>query len=75
MSSRRAEELQAYRFQPMLNERIAGLLQLRARQEATAPRQAIRAWLANENDGAAADRSKADPLEVGHTRTAASPPC
>jgi acetylornithine deacetylase/succinyl-diaminopimelate desuccinylase-like protein len=42
----------------------------RAAQEGnTTLGRAIRAWLANPNDGAAADLVEADPTEVGHTRT------
>ena len=40
------------------------------RQEGDSPLgQQIRAWLANPNDGAAADAIEANPLEVGLTRT------
>ena len=64
------KSLQAYRFQPMLNDVSRAYFQARARQEGdSALGKSIRAWLANENDGAAADAVEADPLEVGHTRT------
>jgi acetylornithine deacetylase/succinyl-diaminopimelate desuccinylase-like protein len=62
--------LQGHRFTPMLNDASRGYFEERARQEANSPLgQQIRAWLANPNDGAAADAIEADPLEVGHTRT------
>ena len=57
-------------MQPMLNETTRGYFALRARQEGdSALGKAIRAWLANENDGAAADAIEASELEVGLTRT------
>ena len=64
------KKLEAHRFQPMLNETTRGYFALRARQEGdSALGKAIRAWLANENDGAAADAIEASELEVGLTRT------
>ncbi|HEY5459297.1 MAG TPA: M20/M25/M40 family metallo-hydrolase [Sphingomicrobium sp.] len=62
--------LQAHRFTPMLNDTSRGYFEERARQEGdSALGQAIRRWLANPNDGAAADAIEANPLEVGLTRT------
>ena len=62
--------LQAHRFMPMLNDASRGYFEERAHQEGnSALGQQIRAWLANPNDGAAADAIEANPLEVGHTRT------
>ena len=62
--------LQAHRFTPMLNDTSRGYVEERARQEGdSALGQAIRRWLANPNDGAAADAIEANPLEVGLTRT------
>ena len=59
-----------YRFTPMLNETTREYFhrprQAGGRQPA---RQRDRAWLANPNDGAAADFIEASPLEVGLTRT------
>ena len=50
--------------------RTAAISSERAKQEGNSPLgQAIRAWLANPNDGAAADAIEANPLEVGLTRT------
>ncbi|MGN6850046.1 MAG: M20/M25/M40 family metallo-hydrolase [Sphingomicrobium sp.] len=64
------KRLQAHRFQPMINETTRGYFEHRAKEEGNSPlgRQ-IRAWLANPNDGAAADAIDANPLEVGFTRT------
>jgi acetylornithine deacetylase/succinyl-diaminopimelate desuccinylase-like protein len=62
--------LQNHRFTPMFNDTSRGYFQERAKQEGDSPLgQAIRRWLANPNDGAAADEIEANPLEVGLTRT------
>ena len=62
--------LQAHRFTPMLNDTSRGYFEERARQEGdSALGQAMRRWLANPSDGAAADEIEANPLEVGLTRT------
>jgi acetylornithine deacetylase/succinyl-diaminopimelate desuccinylase-like protein len=62
--------LQAHRFQPMQNDISRGYFAERAQQEGSSPLgQAIRRWLANPNDGQAADEIEANPLEVGLTRT------
>jgi acetylornithine deacetylase/succinyl-diaminopimelate desuccinylase-like protein len=62
--------LQAHRFTPMLNDTSSGYFEERARQEGdSALGQAMRRWLANPNDGTAADEIEANPLEVGLTRT------
>jgi len=62
--------LQSHRFTPMLNDTTRGYFQERARQEGdSALGHAIRRWLADPNDGAAADEIEANPLEVGLTRT------
>jgi len=64
------EKLRTHRFQPMMNETTRGYFTERSRQEGdTALGQAMRRWLANPNDGAAADEIEANPLEVGLTRT------
>jgi len=64
------KKLEAHRFQPALNETTRGYFALRARQEGNSDLgKYIRAWLANENDAAAADAIEANPLEVGLTRT------
>ena len=62
--------LQAHRFLPMLNDTSRGYFEERAHQEGDSPLGgAIRRWLANPNDGEAADAIEANPLEVGLTRT------
>jgi acetylornithine deacetylase/succinyl-diaminopimelate desuccinylase-like protein len=62
--------LQNHRFQPMLNETSRAYFEERARQEGnSALGEAIRRWLADPNDGAAADAIEANPLEIGLTRT------
>jgi acetylornithine deacetylase/succinyl-diaminopimelate desuccinylase-like protein len=64
------KKLEAYRFEPSLNETTRGYFKLRAMQEGDSDLgKQIRAWLANEQDGAAADAIEANPLEVGLTRT------
>jgi acetylornithine deacetylase/succinyl-diaminopimelate desuccinylase-like protein len=64
------EKLRRHRFQPMQNAANRGYFEERARQEGnSALDQAIRAWLANPNDGKAADIVEASPLDVGLTRT------
>ena len=62
--------LQAHRFTPTLNETTRAYFTERAKQEGdSALGKAMRAWLANPNDGAAADAIEANELEVGLTRT------
>ncbi|HEY6661348.1 MAG TPA: M20/M25/M40 family metallo-hydrolase [Sphingomicrobium sp.] len=62
--------LQNHRFQPMLSETTRGYFEERIRQEGnSALGQAMKRWLANPNDGQAADLIEANPLEVGLTRT------
>ncbi len=64
------EKVRTYRFQPMQNNVTRAYFEERARQEGNSELgQEIRAWLANPNDGAAADAIEANPLEVGITRT------
>ena len=64
------EKVRTYRFQPMQNDVTRAYFEERARQEGNSELgQEIRAWLANPNDGAAADAIEANPLEVGLTRT------
>jgi acetylornithine deacetylase/succinyl-diaminopimelate desuccinylase-like protein len=62
--------LQAHRFQAMLNPANRGYFEHRAKQEGdSALGRAMRAWLANPNDGGAADLVEASPIDVGLTRT------
>jgi acetylornithine deacetylase/succinyl-diaminopimelate desuccinylase-like protein len=64
------EKLRKYRFEPMQNDVTRAYFGERAKQEGNSQLgQEIRAWLANPNDGAAADAIEANPLEVGITRT------
>jgi acetylornithine deacetylase/succinyl-diaminopimelate desuccinylase-like protein len=64
------EKLRTHRFTPMQNDTTRGYFEERARQEGnSALGQAMRRWLANPNDGQAADEIEANPLEVGLTRT------
>ena len=64
------KRLQGHRFQPVQNEVSRAYFTERAKQEGNSPLgQAIRAWLADSNDGAAADAVEAHELEVGKTRT------
>lgn len=61
--------LEKHRFAPQLNETTRGYFTARASQEKGAVGDAMRRWLADENDGEAADIIEADPKEVGLTRT------
>jgi acetylornithine deacetylase/succinyl-diaminopimelate desuccinylase-like protein len=64
------KKLQQHRFTPMLTETTRAYFAARAKQEGnSALGQAMRRWLADPNDGGAADSIEADPLEVGLTRT------
>jgi acetylornithine deacetylase/succinyl-diaminopimelate desuccinylase-like protein len=63
------ERLEAYRFTPMLNETTRAYFGVREKSERGPLGDAMRRWLANPNDGAAADFIEADPGEVGLTRT------
>ena len=64
------KKLETHRFQPALNETTRGYFTLRARQEGDSELgKSMRAWLANENDGVAADAIEANELETGLTRT------
>jgi acetylornithine deacetylase/succinyl-diaminopimelate desuccinylase-like protein len=64
------EKLRNHRFEPMLNDATRGYFEERARQEGSSPLgAAMRRWLANPKDGAAADQIESNPLEVGLTRT------
>jgi acetylornithine deacetylase/succinyl-diaminopimelate desuccinylase-like protein len=63
------KRLEAHRFTPMLNETTRAYYTARATQEKGALGDAMRRWLKDEKDGAAADLIEADPTEVGGTRT------
>lgn len=61
--------LEAYRFEPALNETTRAYFSGREKDEKGALGNAMRAWLKNPADGAAADVIEADEGEVGITRT------
>lgn len=63
------QRLQTYRFEPLLTETTRAYYTERAKQETGALGKAMRAWLANPTDDAAADAIEASELEVGTTRT------
>jgi acetylornithine deacetylase/succinyl-diaminopimelate desuccinylase-like protein len=63
------KRLEAYRFTPVQNEVTRGYFAERAKTEKGKLGDAMRRWVANPNDGAAADIIEADPTEVGTTRT------
>ena len=63
------KKLQAHRFTPVMNDVSRAYFAQRAKDEDGPLGDAMRRWLANPNDGAAADAIEADPLEVGKTRT------
>ncbi|MBA3898425.1 MAG: peptidase dimerization domain-containing protein, partial [Sphingomonadaceae bacterium] len=67
------ERLEAYRFQPMLNDTTRAYFEGRQKTETGPLGDAMRAWLKNPNDGAAADVIEADEKEVGLTRTRCVP--
>lgn len=67
------EKIEAHRFEPMLSETTRAYFTERQKQEKGALGDAMRAWLANPNDGAAADIIEADEAEVGLTRTRCVP--
>ena len=63
------KKLEAYRFEPQLNETTRAYFTERAKQESGPLGEAMRRWVANPADGAAADAIEANELEVGTTRT------
>src|SRR3954470_2650469 len=63
------DKLEAYRFQPMQNETTRAYFEGRQKTEKGPLGDAMRRWLANPNDGAAADAIEASESEVGLTRT------
>ena len=67
------DKIEAHRFEPMLSETTRAYFSERQKQEKGALGDAMRAWLANPADGAAADAIEADESEVGMTRTRCVP--
>lgn len=63
------ERLEAYRFAPIQNETTRAYFAAREKSEKGALGDAMRRWLADPDDGAAADIIEADEGEVGLTRT------
>lgn len=63
------DRLEAYRFTPMMNETTRAYFAGRQKSEKGPLGDAMRAWLANPEDGAAADTIEADERETGMTRT------
>jgi acetylornithine deacetylase/succinyl-diaminopimelate desuccinylase-like protein len=63
------DRIEAYRFTPMLSETTRAYFAAREKQEKGPLGDAMRAWLANPQDGKAADLIEADETEVGLTRT------
>ena len=61
--------LSQYRFEPKFSATTRAYFDARQRSETGALGDAMRAWLKDPNDGAAADAVEADPGEVGLTRT------
>lgn len=67
------DKIEAHRFEPMLSDTTRAYFTERQKQERGALGDAMRAWLANPTDGAAADAIEADEGEVGLTRTRCVP--
>ena len=63
------DKIEGYRFTPQLSETTRAYFTARAKMEKGALGDAMRRWLANPADGAAADVIEADESEVGLTRT------
>lgn len=63
------KKLEAHRFEPALNETTRAYFTERAKQESGPLGDAMRRWVANPADGAAADAIEANEWEVGTTRT------
>jgi acetylornithine deacetylase/succinyl-diaminopimelate desuccinylase-like protein len=61
--------LEAYRFEPVMNETTRAYFSGREKTEPGPLGDAMRAWLRNPADGGAADLIEADEGEVGITRT------
>ena len=63
------DKLEAYRFQPTMNKTTRAYFEGRQKTEKGPLGDAMRRWLANPNDGQAADIIEASDSEVGLTRT------
>jgi acetylornithine deacetylase/succinyl-diaminopimelate desuccinylase-like protein len=67
------EKLEAYRFTPKLGETTRAYFEGREKQEKGPLGDAMRRWLANPDDGEAADFIESTESEVGLTRTRCIP--
>jgi acetylornithine deacetylase/succinyl-diaminopimelate desuccinylase-like protein len=67
------DKLEAYRFTPMLNDTTRAYFEGRQKLDKGPLGDAMRRWLANPNDGEAADFIEASESEVGLTRTRCVP--
>jgi acetylornithine deacetylase/succinyl-diaminopimelate desuccinylase-like protein len=67
------DKLEAYRFTPKMNETTRAYFTARSKIEKGPLGDAMRRWLANPNDGEAADFIEASESEVGLTRTRCVP--
>ena len=67
------DKLEAYRFTPMLNDTTRAYFEGRQKLDKGPLGAAMRRWLANPNDGEAADFIEASESEVGLTRTRCVP--
>jgi acetylornithine deacetylase/succinyl-diaminopimelate desuccinylase-like protein len=67
------DKIEAYRFTPMLSETTRAYFEGRQKLEKGPLGDAMRRWLANPNDGEAADEIEASESEVGLTRTRCVP--
>jgi acetylornithine deacetylase/succinyl-diaminopimelate desuccinylase-like protein len=67
------KRLESYRFAPMMSETTRGYFSFLQTTEPGPLGDAIRAWLKNPADGAAADAVEADDRTVGLTRTRCVP--
>jgi acetylornithine deacetylase/succinyl-diaminopimelate desuccinylase-like protein len=63
------KKLEVHRFTPALTETTRAYLQFRQKREQGALGDAMRRWLANKDDGDAADIIETDASEIGTTRT------
>ena len=67
------DKLEAYRFTPKLNDTTRAYFTAKAKMDKGPLGDAMRRWLANPNDGEAADIIEASESEVGLTRTRCVP--
>jgi len=67
--ARTLQRLERHRFEPRLNDTTRAMLTHRLQTAEPPLATAIRRWLADPNDGEAADIIEATPTEVGLTRT------